>query len=75
MTIMTKSSMHLLEGLSLLVGVIAILTSAIFFLNEYGILLIAYEISTETLIMFFGAMTLVSGIVLIASTVGMLSIK
>ncbi len=75
MTVLTRSSMHLLEGLSLLVGVIAILTSAIFFLNEYGIISIAYDISTEMLIIFFGAMTLVSGIVLIASTVGMLSIK
>lgn len=74
MTVLTNSSMHVLEGLSLLVGVIALLSSVIYFLNQYAIISISYDISSEFLILFFALMTLVSGIVLIFSTVGMLGV-
>jgi len=75
MTVLTHPSKSILEGVFLLVGVAALLSSAIYFLDAYGIIGIAYEISTETLILFFAVMTMVSGIVLIASTIGMIGLK
>ncbi len=75
MPVLTKPSMHILEGASLLVGVVALLTSILYFLDSYGFINIAYEISQETLMLFFALMTLISGIVLIASTIGMIGLK
>ncbi|MBW3022666.1 hypothetical protein KY308_01000 [Candidatus Woesearchaeota archaeon] len=75
MTVMTSPSRSVFEGISILVGLVGILSGVFYFLWAYGIIHTAYEIPTETLLLFFPAMTLVSGIVLLLSTIGMLSMK
>ena len=63
------------ETLSLIVGLIGIISSLLFFLQRYGIISIAYEFSGETKLMFFAVMTLLSGIVMLLSTIGMFGFK
>ena len=75
MTVLTKSSAHIFEGISLLVGIVGIISSVIFYLDHYGMINIAYEISQEVSLFFFLAMTLISGIVLVLSTIGMMGLR
>jgi len=63
------------ESISLIVGVIGILASLFFFLQRYGMISISYQFPDQTLLLFFAGMTLLSGIVLLFSTIGMFGVR
>ena len=75
MAVLGQPSRSGFETLSLIVGLIGIISSLLFFLDSYSIISIAYEFSTETLLLFFAVMTLLSGIVMLLSTIGMFGFK
>jgi len=60
------------EPFALLVGVISILTSVLFFLNRYDIFMLKWRVDDEVYLLFFAGMALISGIIMLLTTIGLL---
>jgi len=75
MAFLTQPSRSIYEPVSIVLGLVAFVSGLLYFLKSYGIISIPYEISNETLLLFFTAMTLICGIILILSTIGMFGVR
>jgi len=75
MTFLAQPGRSAFEPISLILGLLAFISGLLYFLKVYGIISIPYEISNEILLIFFPAMTLLCGLVLILSTIGMFGVK
>ena len=59
------------EAISLIFGLLAFISGLLYFLQKYSIISLHYEFSTDILLLFFPGMTIIAGLILILSTVGM----
>jgi len=63
------------EPHALAMGVIAIVATVIFFLERFNVIRLKFNISDPTYLMFFAIFTLLSGIVHLLSTLGVIGTK
>jgi len=75
MSILGSPGKSSFETISLFVGLLGIIASLLFLLQRYGIISIAYQFPDEILLLFFAGYTLLSGIVMLLSTIGMFGMK
>lgn len=75
MTFLTQPGKNSFEPISLIIGIIAFLSGLLYFLDRYAIINISYEISNEILLIFFPALAIICGIVLVFSTIGMFGVR
>ena len=75
MTMLSTPGKSPFEPISLLLGLIAFVSSLLYFLRAYGIITIPYEITNDFLLIFFPALAGLCGIVLILSTIGMFGVR
>ena len=70
---MNVGSKH--ESLTLLLGVISVIITVLFFLQKFQIIQFAFDISDENYMFFFAGLSFLCGVAMLLSTLGFIGTK